>query len=241
VVVKQNDNEPLAIAEIEIYALSNPTVNIAPTATCYMLPSTGSFYNGDSTTGVAPQLNDLLYVDSAHSGSPSSGAGKDWCMCILPQPTPLKTIKVVPRSGWPDRSRDFTLEVYGGIASETAAEYASVRPVGLLWSTPILHASGSWESGQAFDVPTLPASFPCDSRSTGRPVAFQYEAVHGQVRRVCSVVGGMGSARMSTLHGRCERCTAWLLACPCLPGLFPCGRLLHRIVVQALCHSRIVE
>jgi len=179
VVLRQNDPQFLNIAEIEIYTAANPAVNIAPSATCYLLPATGAYYNGNDDA-TAPQLIDEDYATYAHSGNPKDGGGKDFAVCVLPQPTELAKIKVVPRASKADRSENLTLEVYAEVGMSEGEDMGPVRGVGLLWQTLVQHPGAAWEAGEEYTVPSLPTSFVCDEGTGPAGPTFRYPVVHGK-------------------------------------------------------------
>lgn len=185
VLVRQNDvSKPLQLAELEIYATSNEGVNIASTATCYLLPSEGNgFFNANKNTGVTLDFNDGDYSTAFNTGAVSPGM-EYYAFCALPEPILLHSIKLVPRGSNADNSENMTLELYAELGADVGedADLATVRPVGKLWQRLVEHPGASWYAGETFTIPSAVQSgtYPCDERATGEPLLMQYPSIHGK-------------------------------------------------------------
>lgn len=198
VVLRQNLPTYLNPAEVEIYAASDPTTNIASTATCYALPHTGGWYNGDRSTGLQPRLNDGDPTTLTHSGAPTTGNGKDFVICVLPEPTVLAKVKLYPQPGWGDRSQNWTLAVYANVGMEDGPDLGPVRVVGKLWERLVEHP-WTWDAGEEYTIPQEPqtAQYACDDRASPLDSAspqLQYSVAQGQAYALVDVTGQCASS-----------------------------------------------
>jgi len=215
VVLRQNDPQPHHINEIEIFASANPTVNIAPEAKCYLLPSTGTWYNGQHD-GLQPRLNDEDLTGTSHSGVPHSGGGKDFAMCVLQQAVELSSVKIVPSSTWSSRNQNYTLELYADVAmGDLASNMGPVKAVGKLWQRLVEH-SGVWYNGgdgETYTVPSLsalPSDWTCEANAGPQGPTFTFPAAHGKSYAIVDATAAGTAVTTSVEHSTCPGTDATL-------------------------------
>lgn len=109
--IQMDGTTPLNMRDIQIWSAEEPSVDLAPSATCYSWPAVGYWYNGDKATGEQAALNDNDDTTYSHSGNAAPGQ-PFFDMCVLPQPRSVTSIRAAPRQGWGGRAKQIKIELW---------------------------------------------------------------------------------------------------------------------------------